>query len=305
MRSRLLINLFLLLLVIALGMFLFVDEADQNNIKNLSVIPANNINQITIHHNQRDIILSKISQQWHLIKPVEISANQFRIKTLLSLLSTTSHAQYNVNNLDLGKYGLDKSGTFIRFNDIQIDFGIVNPINNLRYVKINDELHLIDDNYFPLLSSQIGTLVARELLPAAVKINKLVLPEQTLSLNDADLWQSTDNITTDAITETVYQWTHKQAFAVHDYVVRKSLAEIKVNVKNNDTPIVFHITDVDPWLIIARPDLMLEYHFNSEDYDTLLRPGAAKKLVDDLNNETMTETLQVSPDEFINSIQSQ
>ena len=286
-------------------MFLFVDDIDQNGSKKLSNISADSIAKIFIHHHQRDIVIDKLNQKWHLAKPVVISANQFRIKTLLNLLSTISHAQYKVDDLDLKKYGFDEADTYISFNDTKIVFGIINPINNLRYVMMNNELHLIDDHHYPLLSSQTGTLVARELLPASTKVNKLVLPEYTLARDENDLWKSTNDTSSDAIVETIQQWTHKQAFAVHDYVERESLGEIQAYIENNDTPVIFNITDVDPWIIIARPDIKLEYHFNLEDYDTLLRPGAAKQVPDNLLNESTTETLQVSPDEFMNVIQSQ
>ncbi|MES0327796.1 MAG: DUF4340 domain-containing protein [Gammaproteobacteria bacterium] len=305
MRSHLITNFFLLLLAIALGTFLFIDEVDKDVTKKLSDIATDSINQISIYHRQRDIVLVKSDQEWRLIKPVEISSNQFRIKTLLNLLSTRSHAQYKADDLDLDKYGLANSGTQISFNDTKIDFGIVNPITNLRYVKINNEVHLTDDNYYPLLSSQIGTLIARELLPVKSKINKLVLPEHTLTRNENDLWQSVDDISSDAIVETIYQWNHKQAFAVHDYIERELLGEIQVYFEGSDTPVHFVITDVDPWLIIARPDIKLEYHFNLENYDTLLKPGTSKQLPDDLQKEPTTETIQVSPDEFMNAVQSQ
>ncbi|MCK4705047.1 MAG: DUF4340 domain-containing protein [Gammaproteobacteria bacterium] len=305
MRSHLITNLFLLLLAIALGTFLFIDEVDKDVTKKLSNIATDSINQISIHHHQRDIVLSKSDQGWRLTKPVAISANQFRIKTLLNLLSTSSHAQYKADDLDLEKYGLAVANTQISFNDTKIDFGIVNPITNLRYVKIHNEVHLTDDNYYPLLSSQIGTLIASELLPAKSKTNKLVLPEHTLTRDENDLWQSVDDVSNDAIVETIYQWTHKQAFAVHDYIERESLGEIQVYLEASDSPVHFVITDIDPWLIIARPDIKLEYHFNLEDYDALLKPGTSKQLPDDLQNESTTETIQVSPDEFMNAIQSQ
>ena len=299
MRSRLLTNFFLLLLAIALGMFLFIDEIDQNGIKKLSNISTDSINQISIQHNHREVILDKTAQEWRLTKPVEIAANQFRIKTLLNLLSTKSHAQYKASDLDLDKYGLEKVVTYISFNDIKIDFGMVNPINNLRYVKLNNELHLIDDHYHPLLSSQIGTLVALELLPTNIKINKLILPDHTLTRDKNDLWQSVDGIASDAIVESIYQWKHKQAFAVHNYMERPSLGEIQVHLENRDSPILFYITDIEPWLIIARPDINLEYHLNIEDYDALLNPGKEK------TKKSEHGTLQVSPDEFMNAIQSQ
>lgn len=305
MRSRLLTNLFLLLLAIGLGAFLFVDEIDQNGIKKLSDISADSINQISIHHNQREIILNKSDQQWRLMEPIEISANQFRIKTLLNLPGTNSYAQYNADDLELKKFDFDKIDTQISFNNTKVSFGMVNPLNNLRYVKINNELHLIDDHFYPLLSSQIGTLIARELLADSTKISKLVLPEQTLTRDQNKLWQGTDDMSSDAIAETIYQWTHKQAFAVHNYIERESLGEILVYFENIENPIKFTITDIEPWLIIARPDLKLEYHFNLEDYDVLLKPGASKPIPEDPQNELDNQTLQVSPDEFMNAIQQQ
>ena len=303
MKSRLLTNLFLLILAVGLGTFLFVDEIDQNGVKKLSTVSAESINQIIIRHNKREIIIKKHDQEWRLFKPVEISANQYRIKTLLSLLGTNSHAQYRTDDLDLVKYGLDKGSTYISFNNTKISFGKINPINNLRYLMINDELHLTDDNFYPLISSQIGTLIARELLPSGTIIRKLVLPEDTLLRDENQLWQSSRDISGDAITETIYQWTHKQAFAVHNYVERKSLGDIEVHTENSDTPVHFSITDVDPWLIIAHPDLNIEYHFNIEDYDSLLRPGAAKQPAAESQDKSKTESLRVSPDEFMQAIQ--
>lgn len=297
MRSQLITNLFLLLLAIALGTFLFIGESDKDATKKLSGISADSINQISIHHHQRDIVLKKSDQGWRLTKPVEILANQFRIRTLLNLLGTSSHAQYKADDLDLDKYGLAIADTQISFNDTKIDFGIVNTITNLRYVKINNEVHLTDDNYYPLLSSQIGTLIARELLPSKSKINKLVLPEYTLTRDKNDLWQSVDDISSDAIVESIYQWTHKQAFAVHDYIEHESLGEIQVYLEGSDNSVHFIITDIDPWLIIARPDINLEYHFNLEAYDALLKPGTSKQLPED--------SLQVSPDEFMKAIQTE
>ena len=301
MKRHLFTNFFLLLLVIGLGLFLFTDEIDQNGIIKLSSLSADTITQISIHHKQRDILLKKSNQQWRLTKPVDINANQFRIKTLLNLLNTNSLARYKAVDMELEKYSLSQPDTYIIFNDLKIEFGIVNPINQLRYIKINDEVHLTEDNFYPLLSSQIGTLIARELIPAEATITKLVLPENSFTRDDSDIWKSNKNISSDAIVEVIYQWQHKQAFAVHDYMQRDSLGEIQVYLKNMETSVSFHITDIDPWLIITRPDIELEYHFNIEDYNSLLKPGA----VHDDKQLDSDATLQVSPEEFINAIQSQ
>lgn len=209
-----------------------------------------------------------------MLKPVSISANSFRIDTLLKMLEGTSHASYPVNSLELEKYGLSEPATSISFNDITIDFGIVNPVNNYRYVRSGNMVHLIDDHFYPLVSSQAGTLIARELLGNKAEIEKLQLPQRTLYRDEKNFWQSSDNLGPDAINEILDNWKNSQAFGVHNYMQRAPLAEISILLAGNNQPVRFYVTDTDPWLIIARPDLDIEYHFNLEFYERLLGPGA-------------------------------
>jgi len=285
MQSRSILNIALFLVVALLAFYIYdTDRKEQASSKSeqLTQLTANSVTQINIHHNQRHIELRRENDNWHMLRPINISANSFRIDTLLNMLKTVSHAAYSTAELELDKYGLSEASTSISFNDITIDFGVVNPINNYRYVRINDTVHLIDDHFYPLLSSQTGTLVARELIDGDAIIDKLVLPQQTLYRDGNNLWHSSDNTDPDAISETLHHWQNSQAFGVHNYMQRESLADISVYLAGNSEPIRFYVTDTDPWLIIARPQLDIEYHFNLEFHDRLLKPGAAKESAEEL-----------------------
>lgn len=276
MRSRLLLNIALLVLVALLGYYAYTTHQQQNQADaayQLTALSADEIEHIIIRHNQRIVELRKGAGRWRMLQPIDIDANSFRIDTLLKLLNTVSHADYEAAELTLETYGLSEVITSIQLNDIAIEFGDTNPINNFRYVRIGDRVHLIDDHFYPLLSSQIGTLVARELLSNDAKIDKLILPEITLYRDDNQIWRSSNATDPDLITETLHHWKNSQAFGVHNYMARESLADISVYLAGENEPIRFHVTDTDPWLIIARPDLNLEYHFNLELYEHLL-PGA-------------------------------
>lgn len=299
MKSRWLVNLLLLLLVVTLGFFaLSTNDNEAGKPKTVSTINPKSINKITITHNGRVTAIEKANAHWQLTEPLNLAANDFRIGTIIKILDTTSYAKYVANSLDLKKFGLDNPTTSLLLDQTQIDFGIVNPINNYRYIKLNNEVHLIDDYYHPLVSSQIGTLVSRTLLPADSKITRLELPDQTLSLDADDKWHSTKDISIDAIVETINHWRNTEAFGVHDYNDRVPLDAITVTLAGNDKPIVFYISDVEPWLILARPDINLEYHFDLENYDLLLRPGAEKKLPDEFSEQSE----QVSPEEFMKAL---
>jgi len=133
-----------------------------------------------------------------------------------------------------------------------------------------------------LLSSQTGTLVARELIAGDAIIEKLVLPQHTLYRDQNNVWHSGDTISPDAINETLHHWQHSQAFGVHNYMDRETLADISVYLAGDTEPVRFYVTDTDPWLIIARPDLDIEYHFNLEFYDRLLKPGTVTESAEEL-----------------------
>lgn len=286
MQSRSLLNIALFLVVVLLAVYIYdTDKKEQasSESEQLTQLSADEVTQISIQHNQRQIKLRREGGKWHMLQPIDIAANSFRIDTLLNMLKTVSHAAYSTAELELDKYGLSEASTSISFNDITIDFGVVNPINNYRYVRINDTVHLIDDHFYPLLSSQTGTLVARELIDGDAIIDKLVLPQQTLYRDENNLWHSSDNTDPDAISETLHHWQHSQAFGVHNYMQRESLADISVYMAGNSEPIRFYVTDTDPWLIIARPELDIEYHFNLEFHDRLLKPGAIKESAEELS----------------------
>ncbi len=273
MLSRLLTNLILLVIVVTLGIFIYVSRDDDVVSHRLTGIDASTINRIGITHNGRTLELKKFDNHWRMLKPIAVDANDFRIKSLLDLLSTESFSDYDATGLALKPLGLDQPETTIQYNDLLISFGIDNPVNHHRYVLVNNHVHMISDQFYPLISSQIGTLVSQNLLPRDAVITGMDLPDQTLRKSDIG-WQSSDiSVSTDAIEKTLDQWRHAQAFGVHTYNPRKSLGRIEVSIDSEDRPLVFEITDKDPWLIIARPDLSLEYHFNLELYDRLLQPG--------------------------------
>lgn len=276
MFSRLLTNIFLLAIVVALGAFIYVGRNDNVVDHRLTRLDPENVTQISIQHNDRDVELKKIGKHWRMLKPTDIDANDFRIGSVLGILKTDSFGSYDPAKLKLSDYGLDKPKTTIQFDNdkLKIEFGIDNPINHSRYVLVNGKVHLISDQFYPLLSSQIGTLVSPNLLPRNSVITRIQLPDQTLS-KDKIGWTSTDtHLTTDAIQKVVDAWKDAQGFGVHTYFPRKSKGRIEVSIKSQDKPLIFEISDLDPWMIIARPDLNVEYHFNLKYINRLLHPGA-------------------------------
>ena len=216
------------------------------------------------------MLIPDYQQQWRITQPIEVKANQFRVGSLLRLLTSNIYARYPIEDIDLSQYGLSDSVLNIEIDNTHIRFGSTNPINDKRYILINDNMYLIEDNFFPLINSQLGTLVDPRLFSDDIEITTIHTSSFSLTRNEKGHWVSTNNASSDDINKTVTYWNNAQAFGVHDYVQRKILDDISITLNDSKVPVHLLVTDKEPWLIIARPELGLEYHFDETVIEKLL-----------------------------------
>ena len=268
------LNLVLSIIVISLAVFIYFSEEESFKLDRLTKVDTSHIKTIEINHNRNKTTIIKQDSGWSITQPVLIAANSFRLNSILKLLNAPVHNKYPLSEINKSSFGLANPTTAILFDDIAIHFGIINPATGLRYIQLNDSIYTIEDVYYPLISSHFGTLVSLNLLPGNSTIEKLVLLNQTISKDDNDLWYSTIETDGDTIIKTIDNWQHMQAFGIHEYLQRKNLGEISITLKGEKTPVIFLLSETDPWLILARPELGIEYHLNVEAYDDMIEPQA-------------------------------
>jgi hypothetical protein len=189
-----------------------------------------------------------------------IKAHAFRINTLLKLSQLPVEQTWPADKLNLADYGLQPPRARIQFNQQQIAFGKTNPLNNKRYLLHNHKISLHADETYPLVSAQPSSLVDLYLLQQIEPL-EIITPQLQLYKNETGHWQSNKELTADQIQNILQQWRNAQAFAVHAYMPRKQLG--KVTVQLAQQTIKFEISDDDPWLILARPELGIEYHLDA------------------------------------------
>lgn len=267
------LNLVLFIILVSLASTIYFSEEASLQLPQLTNADIKDIDFINIHHNENDTrIVKQADDQWQITQPVAIAANNFRINSLLKLLNAPVHNQYPADEIDINKFGLSAPDTTIELNDYTIAFGIVSPITNLRYLRMNDTVYTIEDVYYPLISSHFSSLVSLNLLPVNSSIEKLILLNQTIDKDDKGRWRSNIGSSADAMVNTIQHWQRQQAFAVHEYLQRDALGEIFIYLKDQQQPVRYVITDDDPWLIIARPEIGLEYHLELDTYNLLVNP---------------------------------
>ncbi len=274
MNSRNLVNVFLFILLLAFVSFYYLRNSETQHTIRLTSLNPDSIERIRIpRDNNRDILIVKQASAsgkhvWRMKQPYDIEAHPFRIKTLLAITQLEVDKQYSTNELKLETYALAPPRARIIFNDTEIAFGKTSPLNSKRYLMANNQVSLHLDQSYPLVSAQASSLISLSLLGEEQSIQGLQLPDLSVHKSANGNWRTTpeNQLTEQQIQTLLDNWNNAQAFSVHQYMPRKQLGKIHITTQAGE--ITFDITDDDPWLILAREDLGIEYHL-----DLSLKPG--------------------------------
>ena len=276
MRSRLLLTLSLLVAVIGLALFLILGgnkKPEQTDLQLTSIAP-DTINKIRIIRNgQDDIRFEKQSGRWIMQSPYRLRASDVRINTMLKLLGAHSYAQFNRKDIQLSRFLLDKPQVSIEFNGARIDFGDTSPLEDRRYVRYHDMVHIINDVLFQQLQAPAYYFLNTRLLPEDATITAILLPGHAIRRHQG-VWtvEPADHIKADRIVELANAWRNADAIFVSKYEDTAQHDSVKIEMEKNNA-IEFMIVHEPPQLVLARPDLGIQYHLG--DYDggrMFLRP---------------------------------
>lgn len=269
MFNKTTVNIIMLITLILLVMFIQL-KPNQNEVIALSTVRPEAINNIILHRENGNIIFKKTTNHWHMLEPYKIRAHDFRINNLLSLLTQQAASHYKIQDIELKTYGLQTPRAHIQFNSTHLFFGKANPVNSMRYIQNLDHMYLVHDETYPLIRSQPSSFVSLNLLNEKHKvinikqINSEHLAQELEKINSIQKVNNADQIQTQ-----LQNWQFAKAFSVHAYMKRKSLGKIQLTF-DNQAAYEFEISEIQPWLILGRKDLNIEYHLDGSQLSSLL-----------------------------------
>lgn len=283
MSSRNILNLVLLaavLLLVAIVVFEPGKTPEPANPK-LTRLSANDINHMLIQRdNGKDIELQKINDRWLMLKPYSLPANEFRMQSLLRTVEAESISQNDLTNLKPETFSLDKPRATITFNQQhKIIFGGNDPLQQHRYVAIENTLHLVSDTFYYPVIAQETTFIDHQLLAGQQDIVKLELPGLVIEFKQ-DKWQTDpmqDDISADAITDLLNQWRTTQAIEMRATDKSRSSNTAKIYFKDQIQPLVFHIQQNKDDTMLIRNDIGIGYILTKDNYTKLVSLSAAHK----------------------------
>lgn len=245
------------------------DVPEENTI--VSSIDIASINNIVItRQNKPELIFSKRQNNWFMDEPLKIRVNIARINAMLKLAKSESHGEFNAKEINLVALELHQPAISMSLNDHQFQFGTTDGIDQRRYVLYQDKVFMVNDFLFAQLDSKPGFFADTLLLPPGTKLKKINFPNNEFSLID-DTWQMQTlmDIKPDQITRLVYSWENATAISVSSYQTPQIDFPIVLTTKDDKT-IRYEIISTDPYLILGRKDLEIQYHMASDEAQKLL-----------------------------------
>lgn len=281
MNSRAILNLSILAIVIVLGAVVFYPPQQSTETKietALTSLTPEAVHTITITKpNQTPINFVNQKQGWLINAPFTVNANPQRLEKILQLITQPSHSQYNIDESNLAKYGLDNPQVVIAFNDVELRFGGSDPIHQRRYILIDNRIHLITDLVSHILKQPVTQFIDLALIPGNQQITKLQLPEFSLKLIQGK-WNferpHNSTINQDAAQKFVDEWRYAQALSVE--LVKRAPptdANNKVSIATSSQSVEFILFDGESETKLIRTDLPIQYQLSPDSVQTLLQHG--------------------------------
>lgn len=277
MKSRLWLNVFLLLLVAALAFAVYSKRhAPDEPAYRLSALNAAQVSSIQIEKpNAPFVRLDKRNNAWFVTAPFAARADSFRIGRILEVLAASSTQRFPAT--DLAAFDLDKPFLKLTINGQQISFGTMNPLTQQQYALTANTVYLISAKYMANAAVQTADFAGKRLFAENEIPARFEFEGHVLALNNgkwettpprADLSQDTLNLWRD-------QWRNVSALLAQPYVDGKSLGKILVTLSNGKQ-LTLSILQKEPDLVLLREDEHLQYHIPQETGKQLLAPLQSK-----------------------------
>lgn len=280
MKSRVLLNLLLLLGIVVLGLIARFEPGIEtpSDTEAITAIKADDVHRIHINRPVRDdlVLVRKAPENWLIERPVPLPADDFKVRALARLAEQRPVRSYAADKMDLAELQLAPPYASAILNDTAIEFGNLDPIDQLRYVRVQDRVYLIPDNYLPLMETGFSQFVRPQLFDPQARIVSVRVPGLTVSHGGKD-WsvEPQQAVSADALEQFFEIWRTASAISIQPANPEQTGEPVEIHLHDNPEPVTLQIIARQPALVLARPDWGIQYRMGNRS-EALLTLDAAK-----------------------------
>jgi len=274
LSKRWLINCLLIVLIaiFAYAGIRYQQKAEYTPKNRITSLKPQDIHTAIIQVADKHFVLSNSGNQWLFEKPVRWPANNITVERLISIVTSEADSRLPAEGNDLATFGLQFPKAILTLNDTRILFGSTNNIGGRRYIMIASTIYLLPDIHLHFITQGISGLIDRRLLPRSIPLKSLELAELSLSKSSNGDWQSDTigEVEVGRLNQIANNWQTLHAGRVKIYDKSKMPGQKIVAGLEDGDEIDFFLISVKPEIVIARPDLGVQYHFAEKQYYDLL-----------------------------------
>lgn len=270
------LNIALMVMLLGLAGVVYFEPGLQQEEQKTRLLPdTGQITEITLERQgEESIRLVRKGSEWWLQAPIEVRANTFRMEMILALMNAESLQQYPVAGLNLAQYELDKPAIRLHAGGITLAFGGVEPLNNRRYVRLGDTMHMIRDDRVSLLKGGWKEFADTALFDSNVILKALTVPGVGSLKRGEQGWRLEGGAkpyqgSMDRLVTFVDDWRYARASEINRYKDRKAKGDVTVEYGDGRSERLLVLSRA-PTLILARPESQLQYQFSEAQAQRLL-----------------------------------
>ena len=284
MKSRLILNLVLLLALVALALYAYFRPTEDATPKILiSALQRDDIDRVRLQRGDKlDIRLEKRHGTWYMSYPYQTRVDPLQVDRLLDIAMATASGEFPAENLS--RYGLDPASAMVTLNDQSFAFGNINEVTNEQYLASGQKLYLVRTYLGYSLPNDITKLINRNLLAGhekpvefdfgewqAVRNEKGGWTIQGKSPGDHDVSPSPDELNVWAM-----EWQLASALAVTPATKTPPGEQVLIRFSNGDSA-TFRILSREPDVQLLRVDENMRYQLGADAGKRLLDPYRVAK----------------------------
>ncbi|MCP4470621.1 MAG: DUF4340 domain-containing protein [Gammaproteobacteria bacterium] len=274
LSKRWIVNYVLLVLIAALIYAgLRVDEESVSEASaGISKLTAQDIDRLEIESGDSLLKLKRSDGAWMIEAPINWPADGANIERLLGIVDIEASALGNAADVDLAPLGLHHPVAALRFNDSRLVFGTNNNIGARRYTMIESKIYLLPDAHLPFISQGLAGAVDRHLLPQRFVPQSLQLPDFDIRRDDDNGWLSTQarHFTSEQLGQLIANWQGLEASRITRFTLGAASLHV-IELQLTDGRIMeFLLISTDPEIVIANPQIGVQYHFQSDYHNRLI-----------------------------------
>lgn len=279
MKSKVLVNLVLVLLLTGLALYALLRPREQPDPGiRLTQLKRDQIDRITLERRGGPTIqFEKRDGGWRISAPLQTRADPVQVERLADIATAT--AKHKLPPGDPGRYGLDPPQVKLTLNDQAFAFGGVNDVTYEQYVETAGAVYLVAPFYGYGIPTEVAGLVSRKLLgdaevPVAFDFGRYRIARDergTWAIKGAHPAQPDKPLSQDDFNRWADEWRFTSGLGVEPHRGARGRERLVVQFKDG-RKVTMEIVQKQPEFLLVRGDENMQYRFGAEVGRRLLDP---------------------------------